>query len=126
MENCCMDDFNEWLQFARFDLEAAQLVHAQNKLPTVVIFHCHQCIEKVLKALWIRHGLAIFKTHDVRMLHQRICDHESWLKEFADGIIDIQGYFSKTRYPGGDLLTRDDAAQCMVITEVFFSALTTR
>ena len=115
-----MDDFNEWVQYASFDFSGAQSLYEQKMPPSLVIFHCHECLEKTLKALCIKQKMALVKTHDIRMLFSDLIVSEKWLHEFKAGILDVHSYFGKCRYPGGDTVTRDDAMQCMVITETFF------
>ena len=115
-----MDDFKDWCLYANFDLEGARLIYAQGKLPSLVLFHCHEAAEKALKALWLKHQMEIKKTHDLGFLFDHVLVREPWLQEFKAGLYDLNDYFRKSRYPAGDRCTQNDAMQCMLITEAFF------
>lgn len=58
-----------WLEFAKADMDAAgvQLRHGKQRGSAyqVVVFHCHQAIEKILKAYLIEENHEIKKIHDV-------------------------------------------------------------
>jgi HEPN domain-containing protein len=115
-----MAEFDEWVQRAKLDLETAQLARQKKNLAPIVVFHCHECFEKILKALWVKHGIEIKKTHDIRLLHKNVQPHESWINEFADGLLDVHSMFGDSRYPSGDQLTHQEAGQCLRIAELFF------
>ncbi len=115
-----MEEFNEWLAWARLDLEAARLTRQKQDLAPIVVFHCHECFEKALKALCLRHGLEIQKTHDIRLLHKHLLPHAPWLNEFDDGVLEMHNLFGDSRYPSGDQITIEEAGQCLVIAELFF------
>ena len=118
-----MDDYKEWLRFAHNDLEAAKWLCTKSEFSHIVIFHCHECIEKALKAIWIMQGGTVRKTHDIRTLLQNVWDQQTWLKDFEDGVADIHEYYGQTRYPASENIGMDDARQCVVIAEVIFETI---
>ncbi len=61
-----------WIQFAESDLDAAKRLF-QSSRPTrwtflLVLWHCHQAVEKCLKAVLIKQGKEILKIHDLPRL----------------------------------------------------------
>ena len=114
-----MGTFNEWVHHAYNDFDSAKYLYDGDKAHDIVIYHCHQSLEKFLKSLWIKHGLVVKKTHDLRELVDGVRGQESWLNEFLEGILELNTFLKRIRYPQGDLCTREDAMQCVIITEVF-------
>lgn len=61
-----------WLSFAQADLEAAkvQLNHGKRRGSSyqIAVFHCHQAIEKILKAHLVAQDREVPKTHDLTAL----------------------------------------------------------
>jgi HEPN domain-containing protein len=55
----------EWLEFAKTDLKAAELLISDPTLTAAASFHSQQCAEKVLKAVIESTGLNPPKTHDL-------------------------------------------------------------
>ena len=118
-----MDDYKEWLSYAKADLEAAKMLRNKLELCHIAIFHCHECMEKALKALWIKNGFPVKRTHDIRELLTHVWHIETWLTEFKDGVADVQEYFGMTRYPASENLGILDSQQCFVIAEIFYETL---
>ena len=115
-----MDTFESWLLVASFDYGSAKILYKEKQYPSVIIYHCQQCVEKVLKALWLKHGLKIKYTHDLRELLGPLLEKETWLSEFVDGIIEMTMDIKRLRYPSDDQFTLDDAMPCMICCELLF------
>ncbi len=70
----------QWIKKAEHDLINAEYVlRMEANCPTdTVCYHCHQCVEKYLKALLIAHNTPFPRTHDLVLLlklgqgHRRI------------------------------------------------------
>ena len=60
----------EWVAKAEEDFLTAEAVHRRRSrpLPNSVCFHCHQCVEKYLKAALTSQKKSVPKTHDLIML----------------------------------------------------------
>lgn len=91
----------KWLKFAEADLEAANLLfingEKQGSAYQVCVYHCHQAIEKLLKAFLIKRGQPVFKIHDlVRLEEMARIILPSDLHNF---IRDINPHYQAARYP---------------------------
>jgi HEPN domain-containing protein len=57
-----------WLQFAKEDLETAELLLRESRPPRLVAFHAEQAAEKALKAAIVASGGEVVRTHDLNEL----------------------------------------------------------
>ena len=66
-----IDDAKKWMNIAERDYAVAVTLNEVHRpLPVEVIcFHCHQSVEKSLKAILAYNNADIPKTHDIRMLN---------------------------------------------------------
>jgi len=90
----------KWLKFAKGDLEGAEILLDSAKGDysyLLAIYHCHQAIEKILKAVIVEKGKEIKKIHDLIVL---LGDSELDLpREFQEYIDKLNPYYQPTRYP---------------------------
>ena len=88
----------EWLEFAKTDLKAAELLISDPTLTAPVSFHSQQCAEKCLKAVVESMDLNPPKTHDLiriyGMIEHLITVNEDMLAKLNEIYIDV-------RYPAG-------------------------
>lgn len=91
----------KWILFAKADLDAAKRLFKSPK-PTqwtylLVLWHCHQTIEKALKMVMIKKGKELVKIHDLPKLSEmaKIIFSEDW-KIFLE---DLNTFYLKPRYP---------------------------
>jgi HEPN domain-containing protein len=61
----------EWLEYAKTDLKAAELLISDSALTAAVCFHSQQCTEKCLKAVIESKGQNPPKSHDLIRLEGR-------------------------------------------------------
>ena len=64
-----------------------------------VCFHCHQGVEKYLKALLVELGLPVPKTHDLDHLLTSLQPHHPTLRSLRRGLLILNDYAVDTRYP---------------------------
>ena len=92
----------EWIDKGEADYLTAgrEIAVAEGPNFDAVCFHAEQCIEKLMKALLIRHGVVPPKTHDLVQLSKRlslVCHDWSWaiedLRFLTRAAVDF-------RYPG--------------------------
>ena len=71
-------DFRAWIKKAESDLKTAEhILTLEEDCPfDTVCFHAQQCAEKYLKALLVYRSIDFPKTHDIRLLMQRVPDRE--------------------------------------------------
>ena len=86
----------EWLDFAGVDLLAAERLCIDEKLASVVCFHCQQCVEKSLKALLESKDIIPPKTHDLIRIYGMI---EGQLDIEEDMLASLNELYIDSRYP---------------------------
>lgn len=103
----------KWLDFAKADLDAAIRLFKSPK-PTkwtylLILWHCHQNIEKAFKAVMIEKGIEILKIHDLLrlMVLSKIILNTDQLKFIGK----LNKYYIRPRYPdlGGSDLPKVDS-----------------
>ncbi len=61
----------KWMDFVQADLEAAEVLFEHPKSDRswqMVVFHCHEAVEKLLKAILVHQGKEVKKIHDLTRL----------------------------------------------------------
>lgn len=90
----------KWLDFAKADLEAAEVLLKSGKTHwsyQLCVLHCHQAIEKILKTIIVNKGKEIKKIHDLIIL---LKDSEIKLpKNLEEYIDELNPHYQPSRYP---------------------------
>ena len=108
------DEVNEWIAKADTDYKAALDLARRRKdpLPDSVCFHCHQCVEKYLKAFLIAHSTLFPKTHDLILLNDMCSANDELFVRIRDALEELIGYDVAIRYPGAEA-TLEDAREAV-------------
>ncbi|MDP2951437.1 MAG: HEPN domain-containing protein [bacterium] len=91
----------KWIDFAAADLDVAKRLFKSPK-PTswtylLALWHCHQCIEKMLKMLAIKQGKELLKIHDLsRLVELANITFTSEMKQFIN---QLNKFYIRSRYP---------------------------
>jgi len=120
-------DFRAWIKKAESDLKTAEHTLAlKEKCPfDNVCFHAQQCAEKYLKALLVSRTLDFPKTHDLRLLMQRI-PAEINLKLRIEEVVSLNRYTIEARYPGDwEPFDRKEAEKAVAIARKVRKAVKT-
>lgn len=88
----------EWLKAAYSDLAVIEEIIDKRFLTHMVAFHCHQSIEKSLKALLEFYNLDVPKKHDLLLLQNRT--NQYLPAENTDTLEDLNELYIDSRYPG--------------------------
>ena len=90
----------KWLQFAKADLEAAEVLLKSGKTHwsyQLCVLHCHQAVEKILKTVIISKGKEHKRTHDLIVLAK---DAKVELpKQFQEYLDELNPHYHPGRYP---------------------------
>ena len=89
----------EWLNAANDDLKTIEKLLPDLSLTNVIVFHCQQAIEKVLKALIDELSLGLARTHNLQSLLSKT-DEEFNLNYDETIIAEIDRLYIDSRYPG--------------------------
>ncbi len=93
-------EIQEWIDAARLDLEAAELLsEKKERFNKLVVYHSQQCIEKYLKAYCIHFNLPIQKTHSLEILIKSLLIYDHKLHEFLEDAISLSDLAFNSRYP---------------------------
>lgn len=102
-------DVKEWLTLASHDADTAALLIKEKGHADIIIYHVHQAIEKLLKALIVKSNKTITKTHFLdKLLAQLLKDYPALAKVEGE-ILEINLYLPKLRYPSGDRIDFEEA-----------------
>ncbi len=91
----------KWILYANADLDVAQRLF-QSPKPNqwtylLVLWHCHQAIEKMLKMLIVKQGKELLKIHDLlRLTKVSNISLSAEQKEFLE---DLNEFYLRSRYP---------------------------
>lgn len=91
-----------WLQYAEKDHKARKILFKTEGLELIYVFHCHQAIEKALKALLLTWKIDPPKSHDLDKLLSLL--PENVMKEFHDKqmyLNELNIIYIDSRYPSG-------------------------
>jgi HEPN domain-containing protein len=94
-------DTRAWVRKASSDLRAAE--HEFGADPPIlddIVFHCHQAVEKTLKALLAWHDQPFRSTHNLVELGQRCAELHPELEPVLRRAAPLTEYAWKFRYPG--------------------------
>ncbi len=109
----------KWILHARADLDGARRLFNSPR-PTswtylLVLWHCHQTIEKMLKMVMIKRGKELLKIHDLPKLAKlsaiKLSEKE---KQFLE---DLNVFYLRPRYP--DLLYKPLPKPAKKFTEIY-------
>ncbi len=112
----------QWLEKAEHDLITARhtLSLHENCPFDTVCFHAQQCAEKYLKSLLVARTLEIPRTHDLRLLVQRV--EQAIINKLdisLENVLPLNRYAVETRYPGDwEPISRQEAEEAVVIAEM--------
>jgi HEPN domain-containing protein len=104
-----------WIEKAEHDWRAAvhSLELAEEGLTDIVCYHCQQTAEKYLKALLIAADQEFPKTHDLRLLLDKV-EKRYDLGIGAEQVIPLNRYLVECRYPGDwEPITVQEAKQAI-------------
>jgi len=104
-------DFREWLSLAGHDTDTVDLLIKGKGHADVIIYHIHQAVEKLLKALLIKAGKTFDKTHFLDKLLAKSMEIYPTLSKLEEDILAINLYLPKLRYPYGDMIEFREAEE---------------
>ena len=91
---------NEWLNRAKADLTAAELLQTFDEYPVAILaFHCQQAVEKSLKAFLTARNVPFLFRHDLGYLLDLCINADPDLAELESEIAGLTPYAVEGRYP---------------------------
>ena len=114
----------QWASKADHDLRNAEYtLTLQEDCPfDTVCFHAQQCAEKYLKALLLQAGSEAPRTHDLRLLLQRLPADVAVSFRMED-MVELNRYSIEARYPGEwEEISRADAERAVMLARAVCTA----
>jgi HEPN domain-containing protein len=109
----------EWLYHAQIDLLSAEKLLEEENLTQSTAFHCHQVIEKSLKAIIENLDLRIPHTHDVIKLYSLVRENNISLTLDEDIIAQINEVYIDSRYPSNHGLIPEGKPSVAFVTKIY-------
>ncbi len=97
----------KWVRKAEEDTKAARIL--ANRTPPLrdaACFHCHEAVEKYLKALLQDRGGSLLKSSDPIELLNVLLPHDETLAPLRRMLSSLRPYGQEVLYPGGGATTR--------------------
>lgn len=116
-------DAQEWFEKARHDLGSAELLLKESDYFDIIVYHSHQCVEKLLKWFLIRHNKTFPFIHDLVQL-MVLCEKIQDLSELKRDIAKLNEIMPKTRYPSGENISKEEAQFSFSVAQKVFKMLT--
>jgi HEPN domain-containing protein len=66
------DKTKNWIDFAKTDINAASELLKETEYNNIVLFHCQQSVEKVIKAIYEEMNIAVPKIHNLVKLYSSL------------------------------------------------------
>lgn len=89
----------EWLKFAKMDLDVVDKLLESNSLTQAAAFHCQQSIEKSFKAVIEEKDNKIPRLHDLIRLYGILNEYGIDMDIDENLLSDINDIYTETRYP---------------------------
>jgi HEPN domain-containing protein len=93
--------YQEWLHLGDLDIQAAQILLAEDGPLPVIAFHLQQAIEKYLKGYLLSQNWSLRRIHDLEVLIRDAIDLDEEFTPFLESCQKITEYYIETRYPTG-------------------------
>ncbi len=109
----------EWLSFAKEDLDTARvLLSGEYLYNRSICYHCQQSAEKDLKAYIIYLDLPLNKTHNLIKLVDQIKESDIEIIELQNDVSILTDYIVTARYPDdSEPITDEESKLAFEVTE---------
>ena len=114
----------QWVEKAEHDLLNIRNNLAASDIPwDTVCFHAQQCAEKYVKALLVCRRVEVPRTHDLRLLLQRV-PADLLLAVDVSRVLRLNRYTIEARYPGDwEPITPQEGESAVAITQEVCAAV---
>jgi len=115
------DETKIWLDYAAENLESARIL-LNSSLFNSCLQNVQQCVEKLLKSLFVEFSYKLIKTHSIAKLRQVLKEQGIWVNISEDDCDLLDTIYLPSKYPIGSVIPdyQPDAEicnQCIKIAE---------
>jgi HEPN domain-containing protein len=121
-----IDEARNWFIKADMDLRSASIIYANDKsLEGIVLFHCQQAVEKVLKGFLSYYNVSFRKTHHIGELGQQRIKIDPSLEPLLRSAFKLTVYAWAFRYPEEpeEPLSGDTPSAMLIARDVYEAIL---
>jgi HEPN domain-containing protein len=118
-----------YLARALSDLKSARVLHeaGAEDVANNVCFHCHQAVEKLLKAFLCGLSVAVPRTHDLNSLFALCLEQAPGFPDIREDCLELNDQNVEARYPDDFVFyTTSDAAQALERAERVWTAVSAK
>lgn len=99
MKNNRLKLTKEWIIKAQNDLKAAEILFEEKGPSDALCFHCHQAVEKYLKAYLVFKNIHFEKIHQLWKLAELASKEDKEFLNFEEELKTLDAYYIESRYP---------------------------
>lgn len=108
----------EWLIKAQNDLESAEILYRERGPSDALCFHCHQAVEKYLKAYLVSRNIYFSKIHNLWQLAKSCAKEDNEFLNFEEKLKTLDAYYIESRYsPEARSYSREECKNVLEITQ---------
>ena len=89
----------EWVIRAQNDLKSAEILYKEKGPSDSLCFHCHQSVEKFLKAFLVFKNIHFEKIHSLWKLAKLCATEDKKFLNFEEELKTLDAYYIESRYP---------------------------
>lgn len=89
----------EWITKAQHDLQTAKILYQEKGPSDTLCFHCHQSVEKYLKAYLVFKNIYFEKIHNLWKLAELCGTKDKEFLNFEEQLKTLDAYYIESRYP---------------------------
>jgi HEPN domain-containing protein len=114
--------YMDWIETAKKDYRAAQILFEHGADNSLVCFHCQQAIEKCFKGYLVKNNGVLVEGHGLVKLCKMCESYNRDFHVFLKDVALINEYYVETRYPADEpmIVSNEETKECMAITEKIF------
>lgn len=109
--------WEDWIDKSERDIKSAKVLLEHECGNDYVAFHCHQAVEKALKAVIIKFKNQVIEGHSLIFLCKEASKIDDSFLRYKKDCTFVNQYYIETRYPAENTLivTNDEAEECIRI-----------
>ncbi|OGC04669.1 hypothetical protein A2276_01670 [candidate division WOR-1 bacterium RIFOXYA12_FULL_43_27] len=112
----------EWLGYAKDDLESAELLLKKSDNYHISVYHSHQAIEKIFKWFLLKNNREFPFIHDLKELFKLVEKNKN-LNDPLEELSFLQDLYPQLRYPTGDKISKEEAEKSLQIAKKIFKLI---
>lgn len=112
----------EWFQYAKDDLESAEVIIRETDNYHISVYHSHQAVEKAFKWFLLKNEKQFPFIHDLKELLRLVCEVED-LGHLLEDVSFIDDLYPQLRYPTGDEMSKEEAQKSLEIAKKIFELI---